>query len=293
MEINGPSNNEDTMSLNDTKRKRPVSLVLGSANKVQKRASSSDMTARMMELFFEEVCAGSFKDAENDYPRPVMDRVRRTMQSEYPHRSWTRSKLEYKLRRQEDRYDLFLTLMMIPGVKYDQLSGLPVVPDEVWTSFVAKYSDSWWLRTEPLGDRAVYEVVCNRDVTCEEDDGPSDLEDEDSSDLEDEDLSDLEDEDLSDVEVVHRPRTPTRRLWPSSSNSETAAGAVERHADSYLLLNHIRTAVEDFQADFAGKMTVEQMANVIEKFVDPEQALAWNQASTEKQAELAWKWAEE
>jgi hypothetical protein len=77
------------------------------------------------------------------------------------------------------------------------------------------------------------------------------------------------------------------------SNSETVAGAVERHADSYLLLNHIRTAVEDFQADFAGKMTVEQMANVIEKFVDPEQALAWNRASAEKQAELAWKWAEE
>lgn len=145
METNDPSNNEDTMSLNNATRKRPASLVLGSINKVQKRVSSSDITARMMELFFEEVCAGSFKDAGDDYSRPVMERVRKTMQSESTHRSWTRSKLEYKLRREEDRYDSFLALMVIPGVKYDQLSGLPVVPDEVWTSFVAKYSDSWWL----------------------------------------------------------------------------------------------------------------------------------------------------
>ncbi|KAH6849709.1 hypothetical protein B0I37DRAFT_94617 [Chaetomium sp. MPI-CAGE-AT-0009] len=280
-----------------TKGSRPTSRAPRSANKVQKKRRakeagavpartrlvfSSDMTARMMELFSAEVRAGNFKNTKTDYPKRVMERVRKTMESEYPRHPWTIPKLEYKLRKEENRYGLFLALSAMSGVKYDQPSGLPQAPEEVWAKFFAKYPEGRWLRTQPLGDRTAYADVYHRYTATGQYIRPASALVGRFSDSDDDmDSDDIDSDESGDSEFATWARSAAATVraierLAASSSSDVLPGTAD-----------VEAASKGVQREFANKMTPAEMAKVIEHFVDPECAITWNRLSTEGRAELA------
>ncbi|KAK3295486.1 uncharacterized protein B0H64DRAFT_146846 [Chaetomium fimeti] len=310
-----------TMPRRTTKRSRLTSRAPRSANRVQKKRPqkkvagapartrlvfSAGMAARMMELFSGEVRAGNFGNNKTEYPRRIMERVRKTMESEYPGHPWTVTKLEYKLRKEENRYRLLLALLAMPGAKYDELSGLPQAPENVWAKFLAEHPEGRWLQTQPLGDRTAYADVYHRWVATgqyivpasalvgrfsdSDSDMDSDLDSDDiDSDLDSDGIdSDLDSDDI-DSDDIDSDDSYNRELEARLART-MAAMARAMEPEPFPGAKDCRVACKAVQRDFAGKMTVKEMAEVISKFVDPKCAIAWNRLSTEGQAELAREW---
>ena len=120
---------------------------------------SQEITTQIIELFLEEIQAGTIKDTKWSFIRLAIERIYKAIKAEYPRFLWSVKKIRNKLTNERRYYQQFLTLLTISNISYNPKSSLLKALENIQDSFLIKDLKAVQLYTIPIGNREIYAKV--------------------------------------------------------------------------------------------------------------------------------------
>ncbi|KAK3933427.1 hypothetical protein QBC46DRAFT_140011 [Diplogelasinospora grovesii] len=124
---------------------------------------TDELNRDVMIIFQDCKIAGLFNSQKKKDYGPAWQTVLDRLLQAYPNLPCDANKIAIKYDTERRRFQAFRKLLSYSGVSYNWTTGLPEASEQVWEQFFAQNNTKTrkldWLRSQPLGDKNVYETV--------------------------------------------------------------------------------------------------------------------------------------
>ncbi len=103
---------------------------------------------------------GKFASTKQKDFMPAFEYCAERCREEWPDVRWTAKQISDKYFNEQKRYRAFRNLLAFSGASYNESTGLVECSRDTFEGFLKRHGQKYaWLKTKPLGDKAVYEKV--------------------------------------------------------------------------------------------------------------------------------------